>query len=106
MRRIISAAALMTWAAFTLEAEITARLDPLADGTTRIEITNDTAGELTAFGISMKETSGLIEAGRLTIYADPAIDPDAAHLVGAPAAASRNWLLDDAAKRKARVHRV
>src|SRR5258708_39458880 len=77
MTRIISAAALMAWA-FTLDAQINARLDPLADGTTRIEITNDTTRPLIAFGIALKETSGLIDGGILTIYVDSDVDTEAA----------------------------
>lgn len=88
MRRIISAAVLMT-SAFALEAQINARLDPLADGTTRIGIANDAVGELSAFAVSMKETNGLIEEGRLTIYADSAIDAAAT-----PVLAHQRWFVE------------
>jgi hypothetical protein len=71
MKGIASVAALIV-CAFSLNAQVNARLEPLSDGSTLIRITNDTAVDLTAFAISVNETNGVIEGGRLIVFADAA----------------------------------
>ena len=89
MNSIISVGALLTWA-FSLHAQVNARLDPLPDGSTQIRITNDAVVDLTAFAIRVKETNGVFEGGRLIAYADSAIDA-----VAAPVLPHQQRLVED-----------
>jgi hypothetical protein len=73
MKALISVASVLA-CAFLLDAQISTTLKPLPDGSTQFRITNDTAVDLTAFAISVNETNGVIENGRLIVYEDAAID--------------------------------
>src|SRR5258708_5707184 len=73
MKTFISTFASTVLAA-NLYAQVNARFIPLPDGSTQIGITNNTGIDLSAFAITVQETNGVIAGGRLTVYADPAID--------------------------------
>jgi len=67
--------------AFLLNAEVNARLAAMPDGTSQIQIVNDTDSEVAAFAIGAIETNKVMEGGRLVVYRDSTIDPAAAVIV-------------------------
>ncbi|MGH9629308.1 MAG: hypothetical protein ACRD7E_13390 [Bryobacteraceae bacterium] len=75
---ILCAGLAMTAAA--LAAQVSARLNHLADGTTQIVVTNDGAIELVAFALSATESNGVIRSGRLVVSKD-VVAGDDVHLL-------------------------
>jgi hypothetical protein len=87
MRTAISVVSVLA-CAFSLDAQITATLNPLPNGSTAIRIRNNSATSLVAFVVTVKQSpwSAFASNAPFVVYSDPLIEPAARPL---PASAER-----------------